>query len=155
MEFPAAFHIRIKRPVKNRTSPRRPFVVRCVMMSVLLVIATVTTGCSPAPAGPKDRATVSGVVKFDGQPLPGGVLNFQSTERPVGAMIMIKAGGVYSTDRAPLGENVVTVETASLQFGNGAAFVRIPVKYSDPKMSGLVIDVKPGANENIDFLLAK
>jgi hypothetical protein len=121
----------------------------------MFLIAMVTAGCSPSSQGPKDRATVSGVVKFDGQPLPGGVLNFQSTERPVGAMIMIKPGGVYSTDRAPLGRNVVTVETASLQFGNGAAFVRIPVKYSDPKTSGLEVDVKPGANENVDFALEK
>jgi hypothetical protein len=66
---------------------------------------------------------------------------------------MIKPGGVFSTDRAPLGKNVVTIETASLQFGNGAAFVRIPVKYSDPKVSGLVIDVKPGTNENANFEL--
>jgi hypothetical protein len=87
--------------------------------------------------------------------LPGGVLNFQSTERPVGAMIMIKSGGAYATDRAPLGENVVTVETASLQFGNAAAFVRIPLKYSDPKTSGLVVDVKPGMNEHVDFVLKK
>lgn len=131
------------------------FRVPCAITSARFVIAIVTTGCSPTSSGPKDRATVSGIVKFDGQPLPGGVLNFQSTERPVGALIMIKPGGVYSTDRAPLGENVVTVETASLQFGNGAAFVRIPAKYSDPRASGLVIDVKPGANENVDFALEK
>jgi hypothetical protein len=125
------------------------------MSTATLLLATAIPGCGRTPAGPKDRAVVSGVVKFDGQPLPGGVLNFHSTERPVGATTMIKPGGVYTTDRAPLGENVVTIETASLQFGNGAAFVRIPVKYSDPQASGLVIDVKSGTNADVNFELAK
>jgi hypothetical protein len=125
-----------------------------LMLAALAIVAFIA-GCSPTPTGPKDRAVVSGIVTFDGKPLPGGVLNFQSTERPVGATTMIKSGGAYSTDRAPLGNNVVTIETASLQFGNGAAFVRIPVKYSDPKSSGLVVDVHSGANENVNFELKK
>lgn len=140
--------------MKNTTT-RLHFGFSRVAASAGLVAAMALSGCNPAPSGPKDRGVVTGVVTFDGQPLPGGVLNFQSTQRPVGAMIMIKAGGVYSTDRAPLGENVVTVETASLQFGNAAAFVRIPLKYSDPKASGLVVDVKPGLNENVNFALKK
>ena len=140
--------------MENKTTRLHLGITRAAAIA-WLVATMALSGCSPTPSGPKDRGVVTGVVTFDGQPLPGGVLNFQSTERPVGAMIMIKAGGVYSTDRAPLGQNVVTVETASLQFGNAAAFVRIPLKYSDPKTSGLVIDVKPGRNENVDFALKK
>ena len=118
-----------------------------------LVAAAACAGCGHSSQGPKDRAVVSGVVTFDGQPLPAGVLNFQSTERPVGTTVMIQAGGTYRTDRAPLGENVVTIETASLQFGG--AFVRIPDKYADTRKSGLVVQVEPGANDDVNFALVK
>lgn len=151
----AAIQIKMRRKLMNNTTTGIRFHLPRTAASAWLVVAMTIAGCSQAPAGPKDRGVVTGVVTFDGQPLPGGVLNFQSTERPVGAMIMIKSGGTYATDRAPLGENVVTVETASLQFGNAAAFVRIPLKYSDPKTSGFVVDVKPGMNEHVDFVLKK
>ena len=134
----------------NRSRLRYPLAT----VGLSLLIASMLTGCGSQPQGPKDRASVSGVITFDGQPLPGGVLSFYSTERPVATAVLIKTGGVYSTDRVPLGENVVTVETASLQVGGGA-YVPIPAKYSDTAKSGLVIDVKPGDNEDVNFTLEK
>jgi hypothetical protein len=123
-------------------------------MSAGLVIASMVSGCGSQPQGPKDRALVSGVVTLDGQPLPGGIINFHSTERSVGTTVLIKSEGVYKSDRVPLGQNVVTIDTASMQIGGGA-YVAIPAKYNDPTKSGLVIDVKAGSNEDVNFSLQK
>ena len=111
-------------------------------------------GCDGNQQTP-DRAIVSGIVTFSGQPLQGGSITFQSAEQPTGTTVMIQAGGRYSTDRAPLGKNLVTIETESLQYGNAAAYVKIPAKYNDPTKSGLTADVKLGENENVDFTLEK
>jgi hypothetical protein len=122
---------------------------------MIIVGMAIASGCGSRPPGPKDRGYVSGVVTFDGQPLPVGVINFQSTERSVGTTVLIKSEGFYKSDRVPLGQNVVTIETASLQVGGVSGFVAIPARYSDPEKSGLVIDVKPGDNEDVNFLLVK
>ena len=66
---------------------------------------------------------------------------------------MITEGGKYSTDRAPAGKSKISVETESLKFGNAAAYVPIPAKYTSPTTSGLEVDLKPGENENVDISL--
>jgi hypothetical protein len=39
--------------------------------------------------------------------------------------------------------------------GNASAYVKIPAKYNDPTKSGLMADIKPGENKNLDFTLAE
>jgi hypothetical protein len=114
-----------------------------------------TVGCGPKPQGDPNRTRVSGTVSFNGQPLKAGMISFDSTESGIGTAVSIRDGGVYTTDRVPIGQNIVTIETESLQFGSPHLYVKIPAKYSDPSKSGITIDVKPGENANVDFNLTK
>jgi hypothetical protein len=110
-------------------------------------------GCGQQKQVIKDRASVSGTVTFAGRPLPGGTIRFQSVEKQVSTSAMISEGGRYSTDRAPIGKNTVSVETEMLRFGNAAAYVAIPAKYTSPATSGLTADLQPGDNAGVDFAL--
>ena len=101
----------------------------------------------------KDRAIASGTVTIDGKALQGGTLRFLSEDGTVNASAMIAEGGRYTTDRAPIGKCKVSVETESLKFGNAAAYVPIPEKYTNPATSGLEVELKPGENENVDIVL--
>jgi hypothetical protein len=118
----------------------------------LILLASI--GCGGGKEPPKDRTTVSGTVTLNGQPLPGGTIYFESAEG-TGTSMIIGADGKYSTDRAPIGANRVTVETQSLQYGNTAAYVKIPTKYGDAMTSGLTAEVKAGDNADINFSLDK
>jgi hypothetical protein len=128
---------------------------RCVTRCAALIAVALTPvylGCGPEPQVDKSRTTVSGHVTFDGKPLPGGSITFSSPTTGTGTTMMIGGGG-YVTNRVPIGQNIVTVETESLQFGNAKDYVRIPAEYSDPSKSGLEVDIKAGVNENVDFAL--
>jgi hypothetical protein len=158
------WYVRFRRATANHQS--KPFakfkddgmfgnsstIYRRLTIPCCLLIAVV--GCGKQVKGPKNRASASGNVTFNGQSLPAGVLVFHSTERSDVTPIPIY-GGAYTTDRAPIGKNQVTVETNSIQFGNPAAFVPIPAKYNDSSTSGLTAEIKPGDNENVDFALQK
>jgi hypothetical protein len=120
-----------------------------------LCVASLSVGCQPESTGPKDRATLSGTVSLAGTPLRGGTISFKSTTNPVTTSAMIYAGGKYSTDRAPLGKNIVTIETESLKYGNAKDYVQIPNRYADPSSSGLTADIKPGDNTDVNFELNK
>ena len=82
-------------------------------------------------------------------------MTFNSTTSPLATTISIKQEGRYQTDRVPIGNNLVSIETESLQFGSPHLYVKIPAKYADPGQSGLSVDVKAGANENVNFELQK
>jgi hypothetical protein len=129
----------------------RAIFVACSVVSSLIVAA----GCGPQKQVLKDRAVVSGTVSFDGKPLPGGVIRFLSADGQVSTSAMIYEGGRYKTDRAPIGEMIVTIDTQSLQYGNMAAYVPIPAAYNHPSTSGLTANLQPGENENVDFALEK
>lgn len=122
---------------------------------LVLAAASLSIGCQSEKAGPKDRAQLSGTVSLAGTPLRGGTISFKSATNPVTTSAMIYAGGKYSTDRAPLGKNIVTIETESLKFGNAKDYVQIPARYADPSTSGLTTDVKSGDNTDVNFELTK
>jgi hypothetical protein len=129
-------------------SPKhRYLLIACGVLSLF-------SGCGSEVQVVKDRAHISGTVTFNGQPLPAGTIGLKDAEGPVSTSAMIK-DGAYSTDRAPVGKNLVTIDTASIQFGNPAKFVPIPARYNDSSTSGLTADVQPGNNENVDFALEK
>jgi hypothetical protein len=111
------------------------------------------SGCGNATPTIKDRASVSGIVTYDDKPLPAGTIEFESASGTVSTAIPISKGGVFSTDRAPIGKNLVTVDTTSIRYGNPAAYVPIPAKYNNPRTSELIIEVKPGSNEKVEFNL--
>jgi hypothetical protein len=124
-----------------------------IFMSCELLIAV--CGCGHKTQQIKDRASISGTVTLNGNPLPAGTIGLESANGAVTTAIPIAAGGTFSSDRAPIGKNLVTVDTASIHFGNPAAYVPIPEKYINSRTSGLSVDIKPGANENVEFKLVK
>jgi hypothetical protein len=63
------------------------------------------------------------------------------------------SNGAYSTNRAPIGKTLVTVDTYSIQVVDPAAYVPIPERYTNSKTSGLSAEVQPGENRNVDFVL--
>jgi hypothetical protein len=117
-----------------------------------LFIVSACTGCGGQSQMPKDRASVSGAVTYQGKPLPAGRLTFDSVEGSVATPVSI-TDGRYSTPRAPIGKCDVTVDTTSIQAGNPAKYVKIPEKYLYPGESGLTAEIKEGENENVDFNL--
>lgn len=125
------------------------------LAAIVAVSLIACYGCGPEQQVDENRAVVSGVVTFDGKPLPAGKMTFNSTTSPLATSISIKKEGRYQTDRVPIGNNLVSIETESLQFGSPHLYVKIPAKYADPGLSGLTVDVKPGANENVNFELQK
>lgn len=135
-------------------------VSRCIAMKSrsLLVhfhfvtfLIVVTIGCGGGAPKDESRAQVSGVVTLDGKPLPAGTLTFKSKNSPKATQISIKADGKYSTDRVPLGVNLVGVETESLRSGSPRLYTPIPAKYTEYMTSGFEVDVKAGVNENVNF----
>jgi hypothetical protein len=111
------------------------------------------------------KGSVSGVVKFNGQPLPSGTIFFLSkaTQQVVSAKI---DDGKYSIPDLPAGMSQVSVTTTPPTTpgrlpGNRQApastapgkYVPIPQKYANPETSGLSFEVK-GGQQTKDFDLA-
>jgi hypothetical protein len=124
---------------------------RNVAVAALAFVASL--GCGAKQKVDENRAVISGAVSIDGKPLPGGTMSFYSPDQGLGASISLAKGGTFTTDRAPIGHNLVSIETESLQYGSPGLYVKIPAKYADPAQSGLTVDVKPGENENVNFEL--
>jgi len=133
--------------------------MRLLASRLTLLVATtsllLSSGCGGTERADEVRATVSGTVTYNGKPLPAGTIVFASAGGNIASTISIGEGGRYSTDRAPIGANLVSIDTSSIQYGNPAKYVPIPEKYADPTASGLTADVKRGDNENVDFALQK
>jgi hypothetical protein len=135
------------------------FSLRCAARRRLILLVCglpiAACGCGHKNQQIKDRANISGTVTYNGSPLAAGTVGLESAKGPVSTAIPIGPGGVFSSDRAPLGKNFITVDTSSIHFGNPAAYVPIPEKYNNSRTSGLTVDIKPGANEHVDLKLEK
>ncbi len=137
---------------------------------LLAVVASLATaalsGCGPS------KASITGTVKFSGEPLPSGTITFTSDAgtKPVkGAAI---TNGKYTITDFPAGPAKVTVVTTPPPTGGGAAppgapamplptnasaaapgkYVPIPQRYGSPDKSGLTYTVK-GGEQTKDFEL--
>lgn len=110
-------------------------------------------GCGASAPVDKNRTEISGAITFDGTPLKAGTISFESLEKKISTAVSIGSDGRYASNRVPLGQNYVTIETESLQYGSPHLYTKIPSKYADPSKSGLTVDVKEGLNENVNFEL--
>ena len=111
------------------------------------------TGCG-GPVKPADRAVAAGTVTYEGAPLPAGTIGFQAADGYTKTSAMIK-DGQFQTDRAPLGELTVTVDTASVKMGNPSAYVAIPERYLDPETSGFTATITEEGATDLNFALEK
>lgn len=120
-------------------------------LRLIAALIVLTIGCGDGPPRDESRTQVSGVVTLDGKPLPAGNLTFKSKNSPKATQISIKADGKYSTDRVPLGVNLVGIETESLRSGSPGLYTPIPAKYTEYMTSGFEVEIKSGVNENVNF----
>jgi hypothetical protein len=95
---------------------------------------------NPRPAA--KTTAVDGKVTYKGVPLPGGTVTFHAAGgKSVSASI--DTDGTYTAKGVPFGAATVTIETESVQKKGDKKdrFVKLPVKYADPKTSPLRCEV--------------
>jgi len=124
---------------------------------LFLLACTAASGCSPA--GPTDRATVSGSVVFEGKPVTGGSIRFVMVDDfAKQAQGRIRKDGTFTLTGCPVGTVKVAVETTSVLEGvpgsDQGEFVRLPPKFVRPEttpvnltvpvdgVTGITIDLK-------------
>jgi hypothetical protein len=122
-------------------------------VQIVCCLILLFSGCGHPKQVLNNTAHLSGSITFNGNPLPAGTIVLHSTEHSMATPVPIRAGGTFSTDRAPIGKNLVTVDTRSIKFGNPSSYVPIPDKYIEPETSTLTVDVSPGDNSNVEFAL--
>jgi hypothetical protein len=123
-------------------------------LAACLILACLMAGCGPR------RVQVTGTVRFNGKPLPGGRVSFFSEDNQVESAF-VEHDGTYTMVRALTGPNKVTVQTPgrppgpfdNLPSKKGGApvlaerippeqAVRLPPRYADPSTSGLTCKVE-------------
>jgi hypothetical protein len=139
------------------TSFRR---VMCCCLSLGLLV--LLGGCGGRPRS-VEHADVSGQVRFQGKPLPGGKATFVAVNGGFASSGKIDENGHYQI-KAPVGEVQIGVTNRMLQANRGSIkgpplltkteakerqplkgrYVKIPSQYEDPSTSGLTYTVKPG-----------
>lgn len=151
--------------VLGATAPAKPHVckqVRCVSSGLLLLVLSAVVGCG------NGLASVSGNVTLDGSPLQGGgevramVYLFPEGGSGAPAVGLLNESGEYTvstgTQEGVLPGAYLVSISASQLIGKDIPGVprsgrRItPAKYSDPRRSGLRVEVEPGSNV-FDFAL--
>jgi hypothetical protein len=146
--------------------PRREstFAPGCRAVGALLLAVLAAAGCGP------QTASVSGSVKFKGEPLPSGTVLFHSADGRV-EHGLIDGSGRYTIAGAPLGPVRIAVRShaaapTGLPSRGGpppaapkelvptakdkpdGKFIRIPPRYIDPATSGLTFAVRGGAQKH-------
>jgi hypothetical protein len=137
----------------------RVLIVRAsIAVSLLLIIA----GC--ARKGGMETAPVSGKVTYRGKALPTGTVMFVPTEGPAATGEIGKDGTYKLTtyregDGAVIGEHKVTItalqgmEGALPEVRSGTPGPLVPAKYLSAETSGLIAEVKPKTNNEVNFEL--
>jgi hypothetical protein len=116
-----------------------------------------------AACGGRSKATVTGTVKYKGEPVPSGQVIFYGAGDQ-SAIAMINEDGSYKATNVPLGPVKIALvmppSTAGMEkaakvmkkrFGKGNPYptsiktVSLPQKYSDAAQSGLGLTVTEGA----------
>lgn len=127
-----------------------------------------SAGCSGGSSSHKDlpkepTVPVTGMLKYQGKPVPNASINFQSADGKVSARATSDAAGMFTVstyggnDGAPAGTYKVVVAvnmTTEISPGvlapepPGGFKSPIPSKYANPSTSGLSVEVKAsGKNE--------
>jgi len=133
----------------NGTVPRSYARVHPVA-AILVVFASCCLGCQQNEI---ERATISGTITLDGEPIPKGQIRFVPTNGPVWSAWI--ANGVYTTEGTkgvPIGDLQVRIEayrTPSWYKGGKSPDDETPLEQYLPKkynsLSELKMTVEPGA----------
>jgi len=125
--------------------PRLPF--GSVVAGLVCLAMMLLPSC-----GPRQRVgQVAGKVLNRGRPLADGNVNFHLAEKGFGAITRLDASGNFTfPEPLPTGTYAVYVtppEPEPSPKGPIQKPANIPVKYRDPKTSGLSFEVKAGQND--------
>jgi hypothetical protein len=127
--------------------------LRCIRRLGLLVFLPllILVGCG----GPKEtEVTVTGVVKYKGQPLTGGTISFFSVaEKDKVARTGINSDGTYIAGKVPVGDVKIAVDGPGKPSDSrlGTSHATIPTNYRKPDTSGLTWTVTSEANQTHDI----
>jgi hypothetical protein len=129
----------------------------CLIVSLALIVA----GC--AKKSRWETAPVSGKVTYRGKPLPTGTVMFVPGEGPAATGEIGKDGTYKLTtnadDGAVIGTHKVTItalqgmEGALPEVRSGTPGPLVPAKYLNAETSGLIAEVKPKTNNEVNFEL--
>lgn len=129
--------------------PRLRWVRSVGLLSFPLLILM---GCSSSNS---KEVVVSGVVKFNGEPLPGGTITFISVnEKDKVATAGINEDGTYSIGKAPVGDVKVTIIGPSRPSDKSKGTkppLTIPKTYEKAESSKLTYTVTTESKQTKDF----
>jgi hypothetical protein len=148
--------------------------MRGVRTAVFVAVCVALVGCNARPAGRPLTAPVTGVVRFDGEPVAGATVSFQAEAGGRSASGITDSLGRYQLSTFARGDGavpgsykviVLKYATAPESSGGQGAYVTpqgpeappkhlLPEKYSAVKTSGLEATVSSGPN-TIDFNLSR
>jgi hypothetical protein len=133
--------------------------LQCGLLCLPLLLPAVLFGCGRDETQ-LPRASVSGIVTYQGKPLASARIIFQHTSGQAAAANLAPDG--HFTLSAFQGNNQVAITCTDLAQPNlrqdgrgGEASVksRIPNRYGEFGASGLTLDVKAEENDNVEFSL--
>lgn len=137
--------------------------VRALPSLAMVIGFTTLAGCSP----PEPQTyPVEGVVKFEGKPPVGFMIEFSSDEtdtKGISAVGTVEADGTYKLtttlngkdkDGAVAGKHKVVVVAPPVN-RSPPVILPVPLKYQDYNTSGLTFEVKPGAENTIPINLSR
>jgi hypothetical protein len=131
------------------------FAVCCLAVLAALAIVSGLSGCSSG----RPMGKVSGKVTLQGRPLTAGTVQFTNDKLGAGVSAVLDTEGSYRVETpVPTGLYEVTIlpppPPAPHEMDKAARLPRsnIPVKFQDPKTSGLSATIQEGAN-TADFAL--
>jgi hypothetical protein len=112
----------------------------CLLLGAALALA----GCSPS----NKQGEITGVVKFKGEPLPGGTVVFHGATSTYTSEI--RKDGNYTVSGVPLGTaKIAVVMPIRITMGGKSvgsnSLPDIPARYGDPQKSGLSCEVTGGS----------
>jgi hypothetical protein len=146
----------------SRIIPARPARLTCraCLPVGVLALAVAFGGCKPNTV---ETAEVSGTVKLDGKPLPGGSVSFVADKGGIAAGGVIGEDGTYKVTGAPVGPVHIIVDNRQLESKPRQPkgpmlkkpdsqaptpmkghYVRIPDKYHSADKTPLTYTVKSG-----------
>jgi hypothetical protein len=119
----------------TRAIPAAKRTMTALLPAVLL--AAVATGCSENKTG-----NVSGIVTFQGKPMPGGYIFFTNVASE-GSVIAQKSGGIgedgaYSVAKVPIGDVKITLQEPA-----GALEANLPAKGGMPRRAPPPVTLPP------------
>src|SRR5689334_10580549 len=115
-----------------------------------LIAVTALTGCERAPKLRPGWVMISGMVTYQGKPLPAGEVMWciEKDGVPLIRGGPIKEDGSFRLD-APIGRATVAIHNADVKKSQPSRYVEIPAKYTDVEKSGLTYEAKDGENKDI------